>query len=100
MRRALSREVRHIIRQKGNFIEEIIAIRSGRLVKYVKKDNRGAITCGSYRMATNKHQQVSEQEEKVSVDSTENKEGLLSAILKVMNPAQKSDKDMKKKEKK
>jgi hypothetical protein len=83
MRRELSREVRHIIRQKGNLIEEIIAIRSGRLVKYVKKDNLGAITCGSYRMAK---KQIREQKEKVSVEQTDNKEGLLSAILKVMTP--------------
>jgi hypothetical protein len=91
LRRALSREVRHIIRQRGNFIEEIIAIRSGRLVKYVKKDNRGAVTCGSYRMA-NSNKQVSDQKEKVSVDnSADNKEGLLSAILRVMNPDKTAD---------
>lgn len=98
MRRALSREVRHIIRQKGNFVEEIIAIRSGRLVKYVKKDSRGAITCGSYRMANKNKQEVSEQKEKVSVDNSgENKEGLLSEILRALAPMKKTDNTKKEK---
>jgi len=96
VRRALSREVRHIIRQKGSLIEEIIAIRNGRLVKYVKKDSRGAVTCGSYRMAANK--QVTEQKEKV--EGVESKEGLLDAILKVMLPVKKQDKSRMKDEKK
>jgi hypothetical protein len=62
----------------------------------VKKDSRGAVTCGSYRMA-NSNKQVSDQKEKVSVDnSADNKEGLLSVILRVMNPIQKSDKKEKK----
>ena len=90
MRRALSREVRHIIRQKGSLIEEIIALRNGRLVKYVKKDSRGAVTCGSYRMAANK--QVTEQKEKVE-GIADSKEGLLDAILKVMNPVKKQNKE-------
>ena len=86
--RRLSREVRHIIRQNGGLIEEIIAIRNGRLVKYVKKNNHGVVTCGSYRMA---NRQATEQKEKTSVSesTTDNKEGLLSAILRVMSPIQK-----------
>lgn len=91
--RRLSREVRHIIRQNGCLIEEIIAIRNGRLVKYVKKDSRGRVTCGSYRMA---NKQATEQTEKISSAETSNKEGLLDAILKVMIPARKQNTKQKK----
>ena len=85
--RRLSREVRHIIRQNGSLIEEIIAIRNGRLVKYVKKNNQGVVTCGSYRMAN--RQATDQKDVSVSESTTENKEGLLSAILRVMSPIQK-----------
>lgn len=90
--RRTSREVRHIIRQKGNLIEEVIAIRNGRLVKYVKKNSLGTVTCGSYRMAAK--QQITEHKEK-STETTD-KEGLLDAILKVIAP-KKHDKNDKRK---
>lgn len=90
--RRVSREVRHIIRQKGSLIEEIIAIRNGRLVKYVKKNSLGTVTCGSYRMASK--QQVTEHKEK-SAETTNNKEGLLDAILKVMAPKKQDQKEKK-----
>lgn len=40
------KEVKHILRQNGALIEEIIAVRSGRTLRYVKKDNLGKITKG------------------------------------------------------
>jgi hypothetical protein len=43
----MSKEVRHILRQNGNIIEEVIAIRNGRTIRYVKKDNLGRTTNGT-----------------------------------------------------
>lgn len=41
------KEVKHILRQNGPVIEEIIAIRNGRTVRYLKKDSQGKITRGT-----------------------------------------------------
>ena len=96
MRRSSTREVRHIIRQNGSLVEEIIAIRSGRLVKYVKKNSLGQVTCGSYRLA---NRQATEKKEKMTVTDDKGKEGLLDAILRVMSPIQKKKENDKDKDK-
>ena len=97
MRRSAIREVRHIIRQKGSLVEEIIAIRSGSLVKYVKKNSLGQVTCGRYRLA---NRQATETKEKMTIADDKGKEGLLDAILRVMSPIQKKkDKDKEKRDK-
>lgn len=97
MNRSSIREVRHIVRQNGSLIEEIIAVRSGRLVKYVKKNNRGVVTCGSYRL---NNRTATERTEKTSTTSEDKKKGgLLEAVLKVMIPSDKK-KDISKKDNK
>ena len=89
--RHLSREVRHIIRQNGSLIEEVIAVRSGRLVKYVKKDSRGVVTYGSYRLAA--RQSTEKKAELTETGSTrvKDKEGLLDAIMKVLTSQKKKE---------
>jgi hypothetical protein len=54
----MSKEVRHILRQNGNIIEEVIAIRNGRTIRYVKKDNLGRTTNGTKIIGYNSNSKI------------------------------------------